>query len=55
MRLIVAAADAGVKWSAFREPDVGGKVTAIALEPCHKAAEMCKSLPLALKEHSKKQ
>lgn len=55
MRLIVAAADAGIKWSAFREPDVGGRVTAIALEPSPKAAEMCKPLPLALKEHSKKQ
>lgn len=50
MRLIVAASDAGLRWSAFREPDVGGAITAIAIEPHPKTAELCKSLPLALKE-----
>lgn len=50
MRLIIAANDHGVKWSAFREPDVDGKITAIALEPHHKSTEMCKSLKLALKD-----
>jgi peptidyl-tRNA hydrolase len=50
MRLLVAASDAGLRCSAFREPDVGGAITAIAIEPHPKAAELCKSLPLALKE-----
>lgn len=50
MRLLVAAADAGLRCSAFREPDVGGAITAIAIEPHPKAAELCKGLPLALKE-----
>lgn len=50
MRLIIAAKDHGLRWSAFREPDVGGQITAIALEPHHKTIELCKSLPLALKE-----
>jgi len=50
MRLIVAAADNGLRWSAFREPDVGGAITAIAIEPHPKAQELCKSLPLALKD-----
>lgn len=50
MRLLVLAADAGLKWSAFREPDVGGAITAIALESHPKSAELCKGLPLALKE-----
>ncbi len=49
MRLLVAATDAGLRWSAFREPDVGGAITAIAIEPHPKTAELCKSLPLALK------
>jgi len=49
MRLLVAATDAGLRSSAFREPDVGGAITAIAIEPHPKAAELCKSLPLALK------
>lgn len=50
MRLITQAEDVGVLWSAFREPDVGGQITAIALEPHHKSIELCKGLPLALKE-----
>ncbi len=50
MRLLTAAKDNGIKWSAFREPDVGGQITAIALEPHAKTVELCKSFPLALKE-----
>ena len=50
MRLITSAQDHGLRWSAFREPDVGGQITAIAIEPHPKAAELCKHLPLALKE-----
>lgn len=50
MRLVVAAKDAGIRWSAFREPDVEGCITAIALEPGRKTAELCRGLPLALKE-----
>ena len=50
MRLLVAAKDHGIRWSAFREPDVGGAITAIALEPGPKTVDLCKGLPLALKE-----
>lgn len=50
MKLITKASDAGLRWSAFREPDVGGKITAIAIEPHPTAAQLCKNLPLALKE-----
>jgi hypothetical protein len=50
MRLIVSASDLGLRWSAFREPDVGGRITAIAIEPHQKTADLCRSLPLALKE-----
>lgn len=49
MRLLVSAADLGLKASAFHEPDVGGAITAIAIQPHPKAAELCKGLPLALK------
>lgn len=49
MRLLVAAKDQGIKWSAFREPDVGGAITAIALEPGPKTVTLCEGLPLALK------
>lgn len=52
MRLITHANDAGLRWSAFHEPDVGGQITAIALEPHPKSAALCKNLPLALKEFS---
>lgn len=50
MRLLVQAHDLGLRCSAFREPDVGGAITAIAIEPHHKAAELCKSLSLALRD-----
>ena len=50
MRLIALANDHGLKWSAFRAPDVGGQITAIAIEPHPRAAQLCKGLPLALKE-----
>ncbi len=50
MRLITSAQDAGLRWSAFREPDVGGQITAIAIEPHPKTAELCRGLPLALRE-----
>jgi len=52
MRLITAADDAGLRWSAFREPDVGGQITAIAIEPSPRTVELCKALPLALKDLS---
>lgn len=50
MRLITEAKDMGLRWSAFREPDVGGQITAIAIEPHPKTAELCKSLSLVLKD-----
>jgi len=49
MKLITRASDLKLKWSAFREPDVGGMITAIAIEPGPKSQALCKSLPLALK------
>lgn len=54
MRLLVRAKDLGLKASAFREPDVGGAITAIAIEPHPKTAKLCEKLPLALKEFAPK-
>jgi peptidyl-tRNA hydrolase len=47
--LFYAAQDAGLRVSAFYEPDVGDAITAIAIEPHPKAVELCKDLPLALR------
>lgn len=49
MRLIAAAKDHDLCWSAFREPDIGGQITAIAIEPHPKTVELCHMFPLALK------
>lgn len=50
MRLLVSAHDHGLLASPFREEDLNGEITAIAIEPHPKAAELCKGLPLAMKE-----
>lgn len=51
-QLIEAASKAGVKFSIFREPDIGDQITAIALEPGSKAKKLCSKLPLALRSAS---
>lgn len=43
------ALDLGIKFSVFREPDIGDQVTAVALEPSVKTKKLCGRLPLALK------
>lgn len=50
MKLITKADSQNIRWSAFREPDIGGQITAIALEPCVETMKLCKNLPLALKD-----
>lgn len=39
----------GLKFSIFREPDFENEITALALEPCFRSQEICKDLPLALR------
>lgn len=49
--LIVLKAKAtgrGIRVVEFREPDVGDRVTAIALEPGPQSRRLCSNLPLAL-------
>lgn len=48
-RLYSRAHKSGLKACAFIEPDIGFKITAIAIEPSKRTKELCKSLPLALK------
>jgi hypothetical protein len=50
MSLIVAARELGLRWSISHKPDVGWQITAIAIEPDPKAVELCRRLPLALKD-----
>jgi hypothetical protein len=38
----------GIRSAVFREPDLGGAITAIALEPSDEARRLCRALPLAL-------
>lgn len=46
-RMLGRAFDLGIRAAAFREPDLGGSLTAIAIEPA--GARICRSLPLALR------
>ena len=41
-----------IKTTTFREPDIGNKITAIAVEPSEKTRKLTSKLPLALKELS---
>lgn len=49
IELVSQAASLGLKYSIFREPDIGNQVTAIALEPNEESKKLCGRLPLALK------
>lgn len=40
-----------IKYSIFREPDLGNEITAIAIEPSDKARRMLSCCPLMLKEY----
>lgn len=48
-QLYTDAIEAGLRVSAFREPDIGDEITAIAIEPHPATIELCKTLPLALR------
>jgi len=44
------ASDRGIRTAIFREPDIGDRLTAIALEPGAEVRRLCRGLPLALKD-----
>jgi hypothetical protein len=46
--LLDKAMSRGIRASAFREPDIGDRITAIVLEPSPQSRRLCSSLPLAL-------
>jgi hypothetical protein len=39
-----------LKYTIFREPDIGNQITSVAVEPCEKAAKLCSNLKLMLKD-----
>ena len=47
-RLLAKAERRGIPAAAFREPDLGDSLTAIALGPCQGARSLTRALPLAL-------
>jgi len=46
------AGEADIKFSIFREPDIGDQITAIALAPGPQTKKLCSKLPLALRNIS---
>ena len=48
--LIERAINSGIKFSVFKEPDIGNQITAITFEPGLKSKKLCANLKLALKE-----
>jgi peptidyl-tRNA hydrolase len=47
-RILMKAERRGLRASAFREPDFGDALTAIALAPCSESRALTRDLPLAL-------
>lgn len=50
IKLIESALAKGIKFSIFREPDIGNQITAIAIEPGAKSKKLCSNLQLGLKD-----
>jgi hypothetical protein len=46
--LTQTCAEHGLRFSAFREPDIGDRLTAIAIEPGRTSSKLCKKIGLAL-------
>jgi len=49
LALIQKAEMHGIRYSLFREPDLGNQITAICLESSEASRRLCGNLPLALK------
>lgn len=48
--LIERATAQDIRFSVFREPDIGNQITAIVLAPGLKSKKLCSKIPLALKD-----
>jgi len=49
-QLMARCEERGVKYSAFREPDINNELTAIAIQPSEEAYRLTSNIPLALRE-----
>lgn len=49
-KLIRKAESKGIKYTAFREPDIDNQITSVAFEPCEATRKLVSSLPLLGKE-----
>ncbi len=47
-KICEAARDIGIKFSSFREPDIGDQLTAVVLEPGPMSRKLCRNFRLAL-------
>jgi len=54
IELIEKLKKSNLKFSVFREPDIGDQITAICIEPSEETRRIISSLPLMLKEYSSK-
>ncbi len=50
IKIIEKASLQDIKYSIFREPDIGDQITAIALSPGPKSKKLCSNLKLALRD-----
>ena len=49
-KLIIKATEKGIKYTIFREPDIGNQITAVAFEPSEASRKLTSSCPLMGKE-----
>lgn len=52
LKLITKLEQSHIKFSIFKEPDIGDEITSICIEPSEKSRRITSSLPLMLKEYN---
>lgn len=51
LKLISKLEKSNIKFSVFKEPDIGNEITSICIEPSVESRRITSSLPLMLKEY----